>query len=81
MNERSVPASAFKAQCLALLDQVAEGRITLVVTKRGRPVARIVPLDDGGRRPSLMGSVTLLAPRPEDYYSTGEAWTADEQNF
>ena len=43
MAERSIPASQFKAQCLALLDEVAETRQPLVVTKRGKPVAKVVP--------------------------------------
>lgn len=81
MNERVVPASHFKAKCLALLDQVAETRVTLVITKRGRPVARVVPPDGGAPRKSLKGSVTFLSPRDEDYFSTGEAWTFDEDNL
>ena len=78
MSERVVPASAFKAKCLALLDQVAERKISLIITKRGRPVARIIPVTDGQKHKPLMGSVTFLAPRPEDYYSTGEAWDVDD---
>lgn len=81
MTERAVPASTFKAKCLALLDQVAERKTTFVVTKRGRPVARVVPIDDQRDKKPLMGSVTLLSPRPEDYYSTGETWTFDEENL
>ncbi|MEI6668914.1 MAG: type II toxin-antitoxin system Phd/YefM family antitoxin, partial [Acidobacteriota bacterium] len=55
---RVITASAFKAQCLALLDRVAEHAETLVITKRGRPVARLVsarPTAAG----SLRGSVTV----------------------
>lgn len=44
-QDRSVPASKFKAQCLSLIDEVAATGCALVVTKRGRPVARIVPAD------------------------------------
>ncbi len=40
-----VPATEFKAKCLELMDRVAEGRETYVITKRGRPVARLVPAD------------------------------------
>lgn len=61
-----ISASQFKARCLALLDQVAEGGGELVVTKRGRPVARVVPVDEAT---SLRGTVTyhvsdeeLIAP-------------------
>lgn len=55
---RSIPASTFKSKCLALLDRVAETGEPLVVTKRGRPVARVVPMpsDQSG---SLRGSVTV----------------------
>ena len=40
-----VPATKFKAQCLALMDRVAEKRESYVITKRGRPVAKLVPPD------------------------------------
>ena len=45
MKNRSVPAAKFKANCLSLLDEVARSRTTLVVTKRGTPIARVVPLE------------------------------------
>ena len=45
MNERVIPASQFKAKCLALLDQVSETKTTLVITKRGRAVAKVIPVD------------------------------------
>ena len=43
MKETTIAASEFKAKCLRLLDEVAEGA-TLVVTKHGKPVARVVPV-------------------------------------
>jgi prevent-host-death family protein len=55
---RSSPASTFKAKCLALLDRVAETGEPLVVTKRGRPVARVVPMLSR-QSGSLRGSVTV----------------------
>jgi len=51
---REVPAGEFKSKCLALLDQVAVTRQEIVVTKRGRAVARLVPIE---KAPSLRGSV------------------------
>lgn len=48
-----VPAGAFKNTCLQLLDDVRDRRIEIVVTKHGKPVARVVPLD--GRAPSPFG--------------------------
>lgn len=70
-------ASRFKAECLAILDQVDEMRISVTVTKHGRPVARLVPVDDTDDRP-LMGSVTLVAEEDEAYYTTGERWDAED---
>jgi prevent-host-death family protein len=55
---RSIPASTFKAKCLALLDRVAETGEPLIVTKRGRPVARVVPMPSA-QSGSLRGSVTV----------------------
>jgi prevent-host-death family protein len=45
VRETEVNATAFKAQCLEWLDQVRDTRVPVVVTKRGKPVARLVPID------------------------------------
>jgi prevent-host-death family protein len=42
-QQKKITATQFKAKCLRLLDEVAETGETLVVTKHGRPVARIEP--------------------------------------
>lgn len=76
MHERTIMASRFKAECLAILDQVEQMRISVVVTKHGRPIARLVPLDSGYEAPTI-GSVHLVAEEDEAYYSTGETWDAD----
>ena len=39
---RVLTASEFRAQCLKLMDEVAAGAGEIVITKRGRPVARLV---------------------------------------
>jgi prevent-host-death family protein len=57
-SDSIVAAGAFKARCLALLDRVAATGEPIVVTKRGRPVARVVPVR-ASRAPSLRGSVTV----------------------
>ncbi len=41
---RTMRAADFKAKCLDVLDQVAERREPVVVTKRGKPVAQVVPI-------------------------------------
>jgi prevent-host-death family protein len=43
-REKSIGVTAFKARCLGLIDEVAAGRTKRVIlTKRGRPIAEIVP--------------------------------------
>jgi prevent-host-death family protein len=70
-----IPAGVFKARCLGLLDEVEQQRKEIVITKRGRPVARLVPVSDQpvvvfGR---LKGSGRIVG----DIFSTGAAWDAD----
>ena len=70
-KSRSIPAGRFKATCLALLDEVASTGATIVVTKRGRPVAQVTPVAPPR---SLVGSIrrqrNLVSP-------IGDAWDAD----
>lgn len=73
MAEPTVPASVFKARCLALLDEVATTHRSLVVTKHGVPVARVVPIDNAVLD---AGSVTLLADDDDDYFGAEAAWDA-----
>lgn len=40
---KTVSASEFKAKCLALLDEVKSTGEALEITKRGKPVARVLP--------------------------------------
>ena len=64
-KDRLVPAGEFKAKCLALFDEVETRGRSFVVTKRGRPVARIIPLPTGkpsSLRGTLLHEEDLLAP-------------------
>lgn len=42
----TIPAGEFKAKCLKLIDQVASDREPLIITKHGKPVAQLVPLQE-----------------------------------
>ena len=46
-----IAAGLFKAQCLKLMDRVAERHETITVTKRGKAVARLVPVESAPERP------------------------------
>ena len=75
MSIRTIGAAKFKEQCLALLDELtAEG---LIVTKHGKPVARVVPYP---RPPGdLIGSLRDKIEVHGDILSTGVAWEADAE--
>jgi prevent-host-death family protein len=62
VNMREIPAGEFKAKCLKLLDEVAQDGDEIVITKRGRPVARLVPSTPKKVQALgvLEGSVTIL---------------------
>ena len=75
-----VMASDFKQRCLSLLDQVARTRVRLIVTKRGKPVALVVPVPEGVEGTPTMGSVTLLADDDDDYLGAGERWESDTES-
>jgi antitoxin (DNA-binding transcriptional repressor) of toxin-antitoxin stability system len=66
--------SEFREQCLQLLDDLpGEG---ILITKRGRPVAKITPIPSSCS--SLIGSVKHLAVNPrDDRFSTGVVWNAE----
>jgi prevent-host-death family protein len=58
----NISASEFKAKCLKLLDEVAATHEPLVITKRGKPVARVVPIEDEQPRGLfgyMKGTVTI----------------------
>lgn len=45
MVMKSIPAGQFKARCLRLMDEVNSTREALVITKKGRPVVKLVPAE------------------------------------
>ena len=46
---KKIAAGDFKARCLTLMEDVRSTREPLIITKRGRPVAKLVPADDTAR--------------------------------
>ncbi len=71
----TVAATEFKAKCLSLLDEVNRNREEVIVTKRGKPVAKLVPLGED-KRP-LFGRMKGTGRIVGDIFSTGEKWNAD----
>ena len=78
-DEVSIGVTAFKARCLALIDDVARGKASRVLlTKHNRPVAMIVPVG-GSPMPlwgALRGTVTV-SPGTDLTKGIDEVWEAD----
>ena len=74
MKETILAASELKAKCLRLLDQVEKDGENIVITKRGRPVAKVVPISLQKR--SLRGSWKGLVKIKGDivHFDSGEDW-------
>lgn len=78
-DEVSIGVTAFKARCLALIEEVARGkRRRVVLMKHNRPVAAIVPVENHPVElwGALRGTVTV-APGTDLTQGTGEVWEAD----
>jgi prevent-host-death family protein len=67
MATKTIPAGAFKQGCLRILDEVAETHREVVITKRGKAVAKLVPVQPDREREEevlarLRGKAKLLVP-------------------
>jgi prevent-host-death family protein len=73
----NIAAGKFKARCLRLMEQVREQHAEVTITKRGRPVARLVPVPDEETR-ALFGYLQNTVTEHGDIVApTGEVWNAD----
>jgi len=73
MKEKTMPAAEFKAKCLRILDELEPGGI--VITKRGRAVARVIPAVQVENQ-KLIGSMKGKIEIKGDRLSTGVQWNA-----
>ena len=66
-----IPAGEFKARCLTLMDRVREGREEYIITKYGKAVARLVPVEDepadifGYMRNTVINYTDVITPLDE----------------
>jgi antitoxin (DNA-binding transcriptional repressor) of toxin-antitoxin stability system len=73
ISVKQLNVSEFREQCLALLDELPpEG---VLITKRGQPVARLVPVRNNDA--DLIGSMAGQLKIKGDIFSTGEPWDAE----
>ena len=71
---KTIDVADFKEQCLRLLDEL--GSEVLIITRNGKPVAKVTPLD--GRWAELIGSLRDQLEIKGDIFSTGIRWDADQ---
>ena len=75
---KKIAAARFKATCLGLMDHVAETGEPLEITKRGKALARLVPVSAEPARPifgAARDTILYLAPC-EELFSSGAVWDA-----
>ncbi len=73
---REISAADFKSKCLKLMDSVEQERVQIIITKRGRPVAKLVPIDE--EPPSIFGFMAGTGSITGDIISPiDEKWNAE----
>jgi len=74
---KTLPAGEFKARCLTLMEDVRRTREPVLITKRGKPVAKLVPAEKSstGLIGRLVGVVTIHGDI-EPPIEPAEAWDA-----
>ena len=76
MVMKEVAISEFKAKCLAILDQVQKTKRPVRITRRGKPVAEVVPPSPTSRKDifgfmkgkmEIVGDIVSPATDPDDW--------------
>ena len=80
-QKTTIGVTAFKTRCLGLIDDVAQGKTErIVLLKRNRPIAAIVPIreeNDGFDLWGAMRGTVTIAPGVDLTEPTGEVWDAE----
>ena len=79
-----INATEFKAKCLKLVDEVAQTREPIIITKRGKPVAKVVPLEE--EKPTshfgyMAGTIKITGDIISPIEEGWSALTGDEDEF
>jgi len=58
---QTLAASKFKSQTIAIIEEIAKTKEPLVITKRGKPIVKIIPVDNKVQKEKpLKGTVTFI---------------------
>lgn len=72
---KTLPAGEFKARCLSVMEEVRKNREPVIITKRGKPVVKLVPADKPGK--DLIGrleGIISISGDIESPIEPAEAW-------
>jgi prevent-host-death family protein len=75
---KTLPAGEFKARCLTVMEEVRKNREPVLITKRGKPVAKLVPADKA--REELIGRLEGIVSINGDIESPIESADARESS-
>ena len=76
-KQKTIAATEFKAKCLGILDEL--GPDGVVVTKHGRPIAKVLPVNPHGND-RFIGSMKGKIKIKGDLLSTGMNWNAESRH-
>jgi prevent-host-death family protein len=66
MNEKLIGSAEFKASCLKIIDRINKDRQAVTITRRGKPVARLLPLHPTAEGESIIGAMKGSVLRFDD---------------
>lgn len=79
MSKKSYSVSEFKSKSLGLLERVARSRESIIITKRGKPIAKVIPLDEPSVKPEPGRLVSALLSEEDSVTPLGaKLWKASE---
>ena len=74
----TIPAGKFKAQCLKLMDTVHDQNVTMIITKHGKPVAKLTPINAPTLQDSFGCARGTVIIKGDIVAPITEAWEADQ---
>ena len=75
----NISAELFKKRCFQLITTVQKSKKEIVITKFGKPIAKLVPILKKAKTKSLFGCMKGTVKIHGDIIaSTGEQWFADQ---
>jgi prevent-host-death family protein len=76
MDMKKIAAAEFKARCLTLMEDVRSTREPLIITKRGKPVAKLVPVEEEREFIGRLKGIIRVVGDIESPVEPPEAWDA-----